>query len=105
VGFVGAVSSILAALALVLASVGLSSVIEHSVSQRVQQIGMRMAMGGTGRDTARLVFAPGMRRIAIGWPSAYRSRLERRESCGRGWSSSHRGDPVSRLSPSSSCGL
>jgi putative ABC transport system permease protein len=58
--------SIFGGVALVLASVGLYAVVAHSVSQRTREIGLRMAVGGTARDIVRLVFAQGMRRIAIG---------------------------------------
>ena len=51
--------TIFAAIALVLASVGLYAVIAHSVSQRTREIGLRMAMGGTARDIVTLVFAQG----------------------------------------------
>jgi putative ABC transport system permease protein len=50
----------------VLASVGLYAVIANSVSQRAQEIGVRMAMGGTRGDILKLVFAQGMRPLALG---------------------------------------
>jgi ABC-type antimicrobial peptide transport system permease subunit len=46
----------LAVLALLLASVGLYAVVAHSVSQRTQEMGIRMAIGGTAHDIRRLVF-------------------------------------------------
>ncbi len=58
--------TIFAAVALVLASVGLYAVVAHSVSQRTREIGVRMAVGGTARDIVRLVFWQGMRRILMG---------------------------------------
>jgi len=55
-----------AAIALLLASAGLYAVIAHSVSQRTQEIGVRVAMGATKGDVLRLVFAQGLLPLAIG---------------------------------------
>ncbi|MGI8741582.1 MAG: ADOP family duplicated permease [Bryobacteraceae bacterium] len=62
----GALFTLFATVALVLASVGLYAVIAHAVSRRTQEIGIRMAMGGSRRDILALVFAQGMRPVAIG---------------------------------------
>jgi putative ABC transport system permease protein len=62
----GRLFSVFTAIALALASVGLYAVIAHSVSQRIQEIGLRRAMGGRDRDILRLVLAQGMRPLALG---------------------------------------
>jgi putative ABC transport system permease protein len=65
-GVFGTLFGVLAAIALVLASVGLYAVIAHSVSQRTQEIGVRMALGASGQNILSMVFAQGMRQLLIG---------------------------------------
>jgi putative ABC transport system permease protein len=65
-GLYGVLFLILAAVALLLASVGLYAVIAHSVTGRTQEMGIRMAIGATSRDVRRLIVAEGMRPVAIG---------------------------------------
>jgi predicted permease len=71
----GATFSLFAGIALVLAAVGLYAVTAHSISQRTQEIGIRIALGGTRRDILQLVYAQGMRPlllgIALGLPAAF----------------------------------
>ncbi len=62
----GALFLIFAAVALLLASMGVYAVVAHSVGQHTQEIGIRMAMGATARDILELVFRLGMAPLGIG---------------------------------------
>jgi putative ABC transport system permease protein len=64
--FYGALFVIFAAIAVLLASIGLYTVIAHSVSQRTQEIGIRIAIGATAGDIRRLVLLQGMLPLAVG---------------------------------------
>jgi ABC-type antimicrobial peptide transport system permease subunit len=60
---------------LVLTVVGLYGVINYSVSRRVREIGIRMALGAKPGSVERLVLRQGLVltlvAIALGWPAAW----------------------------------
>jgi predicted permease len=58
--------SALGALALSIAAVGLFAVVSYLVSQRLREIGIRLALGGTAASVARLVVSGTVRLVAIG---------------------------------------
>ncbi|HEU4993504.1 MAG TPA: FtsX-like permease family protein [Gemmatimonadaceae bacterium] len=57
---------ICAAMALLLASIGLHAVIAYSVSRRTQEMGIRLAIGATAGDILALVMRQGMLPLSVG---------------------------------------
>jgi len=58
--------SAFAAVALLLAGLGIYAVVAHSVAQRTREVGIRVALGATTRDVIALVVGEGMTIPAIG---------------------------------------
>src|SRR5690349_8067341 len=63
---VAALSGVLGALALLLASIGVHGVVSYGVSQRIREIGIRMTLGADGRDVMSLVLRQALRPVVIG---------------------------------------
>jgi putative ABC transport system permease protein len=67
--------SIFAAIALLLAAIGIYGLMSYSVEQRVQEIGIRMALGSSRGQMVRLVMGQGMKLagagVALGLALAY----------------------------------
>jgi putative ABC transport system permease protein len=53
-------------LALVLAAIGLYSLIAYDVAQRTQELGLRLALGASMSDVMRLVMSSGVRLVLVG---------------------------------------
>jgi putative ABC transport system permease protein len=54
------------AVALVLALVGIYGVVAYGVTQRTQEIGIRLALGAQGREVVKMVVCQGMRAVLMG---------------------------------------
>ena len=53
-------------IALLLAAVGIYSVLSHSVAQRTSEIGIRMTLGADARRVVGLMLATAMRSVGVG---------------------------------------
>lgn len=66
VRFFGAICTVFAIVATVLAAIGLYAVIMQAVNRRTQEIGLRMALGASRREIVELVFRQGVGPLALG---------------------------------------
>jgi predicted permease len=64
----GSMFAVFAGIALILSAVGLYAVTAYSVTQRTQEIGVRMALGAQPREIRWLVLRRAMGQLAIGLP-------------------------------------
>ena len=53
-------------IALFLAAIGLYAVMAFSVSRRMREVGIRMALGARGADVVRMIFRQGMLQLGVG---------------------------------------
>jgi putative ABC transport system permease protein len=62
----GTMFSVFAAIAIVLSAVGLFAVTAYSVTQRTQEIGVRMALGAQAKQVSWLILRRGLIQLTIG---------------------------------------
>ncbi|HXV86207.1 MAG TPA: FtsX-like permease family protein, partial [Gemmatimonadales bacterium] len=62
----GTLFIVFGAAALFMASVGLYGVLAFSVSRRVKEMGIRMALGASGRDVLGLIVGQGAKQLSLG---------------------------------------
>ena len=66
VGAISVLLTVFAGIALIMALVGLYAVVAHTVSERTQEVGIRIAMGAMPGDILTMVFKQGLRPVAVG---------------------------------------
>jgi putative ABC transport system permease protein len=94
-----------AALALLLASIGIYAVLSFVVTQRTQEIGVRVALGADSRDVLRMVFSHVLKLFAIGAVLGLLSALGLSRTMGHLLYGVSASDPVSFLTVTFVLGL
>jgi len=84
--------------ALVLASLGIYGLISYSVTQRTQEIGIRMALGASARDVQRRIVIQTLRMAAIGMTIGVVATTFVREARSKMVSSVTAAEPASKVS-------
>ncbi len=64
--FFSRILALFAALALIMAAIGIYGLIAYSVGQRTHEIGIRLALGARGQDVRRMIIGEGMKMATIG---------------------------------------
>ena len=86
----GTMFTIFAIIALVLSSVGIYAVTAYSVTQRTQEIGVRMALGAQPRQVSWLILRQGLVQLVIGLVLGTAGALSRALCCRHCWCRSSR---------------
>ena len=61
-----AVATVMGAIGLLLAVIGIYGIVSFSAAQRTREIGIRMALGGSARDVIRLILQQGVGMVMVG---------------------------------------
>jgi len=71
----GGLFAILAAVAVLLSTVGLYAVLAYAVTQRTQEIGLRMAVGAQPRQVCWLILKRGLAHLTVGVTAGFAGTL------------------------------
>jgi predicted permease len=94
----GATFGLLAAIAVALSAVGLYSVMAYSVTQRTQEIGVRIALGAQRRHVSWLILRRGLAQLSVGLIAGFAGSLALRRVLPGGIAGVTPHDPVAVVS-------